>query len=84
MNTSIKTYSSPKVIRHYAEYSNKLQLPEKTIYEILYPNLSQMKMIDIGVGGGRTTTFFAPYVKEYIGVDFEEGMIDVCKEKFRI
>lgn len=83
MNTNSKTYSSVKVIKHYAEYSHRLQLPEKTIFDILHPKLKLMKMFDIGVGGGRTTSFFAPCVKEYIGIDFIEGMINVCKEKFK-
>jgi ubiquinone/menaquinone biosynthesis C-methylase UbiE len=83
VNTNINTYSSPEVIRHYAEYSKKLQLPEKAIFEVLDPGLSRMKMIDIGVGGGRTTAFFAPRVKEYLGVDFAEGMINICNKKFK-
>jgi ubiquinone/menaquinone biosynthesis C-methylase UbiE len=83
MNTNLFTYSSPKVIRHYADYSRKLQPPEKAIFEILGPQLNQMKMIDIGVGGGRTTSFFAPLVKEYLGVDFSEGMINICNNKFK-
>jgi len=83
MNTNLFTYSSNKVIKHYAEYSRKFQPPEKTIFEILSPQLSQMKMLDIGVGGGRTTSFFAPRVKEYLGIDFSDGMIRICKEKFK-
>lgn len=83
MDTNAKTYSSPKVVKYYAEYSTQLQQPEKTIFQLLKPYLNQMRMLDIGVGGGRTTTYFAAEVKEYIGVDFSSGMIDVCKEKFK-
>lgn len=83
MNNNHSAYSSQKVVRHYAEYSKELQPPEKTIFDILNPGLSQMKMLDIGVGGGRTTSFFAPNVKEYTGIDFSEGMINVCREKFK-
>ena len=83
MDTNTETYSLPKVIKHYAEYSEKLQNPEKTIFEFLRKNLQQMKMLDIGVGAGRTTIHFAPHVKEYIGIDFSAGMINVCKEKFK-
>lgn len=83
MDTNTNTYSSSKVVKYYAEYSQKLQAPEIAIYEFLKLQLPEMKMLDIGVGGGRTSAFFAPEVKEYIGVDFSEGMINVCKEKFK-
>jgi len=39
-------------------------------------------MLDIGVGGGRTTVHFAPLVRNYIGVDFSEGMIRACRKRF--
>lgn len=83
MNTNFSTYSSQKVVKHYAEYSKKLQPPEQTIFNLLGSRLGYMKMLDIGVGGGRTTTFFASLVKEYIGIDFSEGMIKACQEKFK-
>ena len=39
-------------------------------------------MLDLGVGGGRTTLHFAPLVKEYVGVDYSEPMIKLCRERF--
>jgi ubiquinone/menaquinone biosynthesis C-methylase UbiE len=44
--------------------------------------LPNMKMLDIGVGAGRTTIQFAPLVNEYIGIDYSANMIKVCKKKF--
>jgi ubiquinone/menaquinone biosynthesis C-methylase UbiE len=41
-----------------------------------------MKMLDIGVGGGRTTGHFAPLVKSYIGIDYAEEMIAACKLRY--
>ena len=82
LDVNASTYSSSRVIKHYDEYGG-LQAPEKTIWQILRPELAQMKMLDIGVGGGRTTPYFAPKVKEYVAIDFSKGMIDVCREKFK-
>lgn len=42
-----------------------------------------MKMLDIGVGAGRTTHYFAHLTKEYVGIDYSENMIKVCREKFQ-
>ncbi len=81
MDKNLNTYRSEKVVRHYADYDD-LQKPEQTILNLLKSKLSNMKMLDIGVGGGRTTTYFAPLVKEYTGIDYSEKMIEVCNNKF--
>lgn len=76
-----ETYLSPEVIKFYSEYVS-LQPPEKTIFELLAPSLPVAKMLDVGVGAGRTTEYFAPLVKSYAAFDFSAGMIDQCKIKF--
>lgn len=40
---------------------------------------STFKMLDIGIGAGRTTHHFAPITKHYTGVDYAEGMLKHCK-----
>jgi ubiquinone/menaquinone biosynthesis C-methylase UbiE len=39
-------------------------------------------MLDIGVGTGRTTNYFAPLTMEYVGIDISENMIKFCNNKF--
>lgn len=59
-----------------------LQEPEKAILEKMRERLPSMRMLDIGVGGGRTTHYFAALAKEYVGIDFDDKMIQACKRKF--
>ncbi|MBI3336754.1 methyltransferase domain-containing protein [Candidatus Peregrinibacteria bacterium] len=59
-----------------------LQAPERTILEILRPKLSEMGMLDIGVGAGRTTVHFAEHVREYVGFDYVEGMVKEARKRF--
>ncbi len=68
----------------YADYAQRDYLfkPEKQIIKDLAPRLAQMRMLDMGVGGGRTTKYFAPLVKEYKGADYAVNMVQVCNEKF--
>lgn len=49
----------------------------------LRTKLPEMRMLDIGVGAGRTTHHFAPLTKEYIGVDYSKNMIKARRRKFR-
>lgn len=59
-----------------------LDKPELTIFNEVKPRLSAIRMLDIGVGGGRTTHFFAPCTKEYVGIDYSDAMIESCKPKY--
>jgi SAM-dependent methyltransferase len=43
----------------------------------------EAEMLDIGIGAGRTSVFFAPIVRRYVGVDIAEGMVQACRERFR-
>ena len=60
-----------------------LDKPEATIFNELKPRLPHIQMLDIGVGGGRTTHFFAPLTKEYIGIDYSDAMIESCNSKYK-
>ena len=76
-----KTYTARSIVQHYAQLS-ALQPAEETILALGAERLSTMKMLDLGVGGGRTTKHFAPLVAEYIGIDYSPEMIAACKKRF--
>jgi ubiquinone/menaquinone biosynthesis C-methylase UbiE len=77
-----RVYESDDVVAFYTEQSS-LQKPEATILNEFRNRLTQMRMLDIGVGAGRTTTHFAVLTKEYLGIDYSNKMIDACREKFQ-
>ena len=82
MKSSFKKYYDSKVgIKEYSELL-KLQEPEKVILKKIKSKIKGRKMLDIGIGAGRTTKFFAPLVKEYVGTDYSKGMLDISKERF--
>jgi SAM-dependent methyltransferase len=39
------------------------------------------RLLDIGVGGGRTTALLAPHVAEYVGIDASPGMLQLARER---
>ena len=77
-----KTYSSEKVVRLYYSLKDSLQKSEKKILDLLKDELARMKMLDVGVGGGRTTRYLAPLVKDYVGIDYAEELTEICRKKF--
>src|SRR5437867_4307321 len=75
------TFERERVVRAY-ERESELQKPEEVVLTMLRDRLKEMRMLDIGVGAGRTTFHLAPLVKEYIGVDYSQKMIEACKRRF--
>jgi ubiquinone/menaquinone biosynthesis C-methylase UbiE len=69
------------IVRHYGQL-RQLQPAEQTILDLLHNEWSSMKMLDIGVGGGRTTLYFSRVVQEYVGIDYSQEMISACQERF--
>lgn len=81
MDHNQELYSSPKVVRAFANCVG-LQKPEQTILRILEPHLASAKMLDVGVGGGRTTEYFADRVADYTAMDYSSELIDCCRRKY--
>lgn len=76
-----EAYQAYDVVEEYAGLSH-LQKPEQTILDLVKDRLSGMHMLDIGVGGGRTTLHFGRLVKRYVGVDYAEAMVQACRKRF--
>jgi ubiquinone/menaquinone biosynthesis C-methylase UbiE len=68
-------------VQVYRSWSHLLP-PEQIVFERLAEELPSMRVLDIGVGGGRTTVNLAPRVREYVGVDMDPGMLVACEERF--
>jgi ubiquinone/menaquinone biosynthesis C-methylase UbiE len=75
------TYAAPGIVHHYAQLK-ALQPAEKILLDLLQHSLPRLKMLDIGIGGGRTTQHFYQSVAEYVGIDYSPEMIAACKKRF--
>lgn len=41
-----------------------------------------MAVLDIGVGGGRTSPYLAGKASRYVGIDYAPEMLQICREKY--
>ena len=78
---NLKTYKSQGIVQYYAQLQ-QLQPAEAVILEQLQDSLPSMKMLDMGVGGGRTTKHLAKVVADYTGIDYSAEMISACQQRF--
>lgn len=77
-----KIYNQKKISKDYAQ-RDYLSEAEIQIIEDLKQYLPKFNMLDMGVGGGRTTGYFLPMVNSYIGADYAPNMIAECRKKYR-
>lgn len=81
---------STEQLKHY--YNNKkivsawsqqlfLFLPEIFLLKKVM-GMPDAKILDIGVGAGRTSYYFIHFVKEYVGIDYAQNMIAYCENFF--
>lgn len=74
-------WDSPDLAEEYATLGDLLA-PEAILLTDLEAELPALHMLDIGVGGGRTTRHFAHRVGRYVGADYSGAMIQVCERTF--
>ncbi len=76
---NLAVYTDTSVVSHYAAATDLLP-PERYLFErFLRPGLS---VLDIGVGGGRTTAYLAKDARRYVGVDYSDAMIGACRKRY--
>ena len=76
---NFRAFSSPAAIKYYSSNSG-LQPAEAYAFEKFVPRGAAI--LDIGVGGGRTTPYLVAKASHYVGVDYVKAMIDACAAKF--
>lgn len=76
---NLHVYDTPAVAAHYAAL-NYLTPCEELLFKSFLR--SGMSILDLGVGGGRTTPFLASIARRYVGVDYAAEMVAICRQKF--
>lgn len=77
-----KSYQKDSVVRYWSTYSKDLFYGEGRILERLLDSLKSASFLDVGVGGGRTTGSLMPLVREYVGLDYSQKLVDQCRLAF--
>lgn len=81
MTDNLNTYNSTSVVNWYAGLK-EMTVVELRIFETHRDFLKQAALLDIGIGGGRTTRYLKDKCKTYTGIDYSEGFVTQVKKEF--
>jgi ubiquinone/menaquinone biosynthesis C-methylase UbiE len=76
---NLQVYRNPEVASHYGSL-DYLTACERHLFETYLR--AGMAILDVGVGGGRTTPYLSQKASRYVGVDYSEEMVRICRDKF--
>ncbi len=80
-DSNLNTYTSTNVINWYTHLT-EITAAEKHLFELHKEFLSKANVLDIGIGGGRTTAYLIDKCAGYIGVDYSQGFVEIVKQKY--
>ena len=76
-----KAWTDPRIVDSYAA-ADGLTAAETAALDRVRDRCKGGKILDVGVGAGRTTAALRALSKDYQGVDYSEAMVALCRLKF--
>jgi ubiquinone/menaquinone biosynthesis C-methylase UbiE len=77
-----KAWSDREALRWYASASGFIDPGERLAFSQVLPDAMGQSVLDLGVGGGRTTAQLLPVAGSYVGLDYTPAMVTICRRKF--
>jgi ubiquinone/menaquinone biosynthesis C-methylase UbiE len=79
--SNLRVFERERTVKDYRAYTG-LQQAELAIISQIKAELSGKKILDVGVGAGRTTDALLEISKDYLGIDISLPMIQTCRSRF--
>ena len=79
---NLAIYQTDKVVHEYADPAAGLHIGEKIILDGIEEEIKDTRILDIGVGAGRTTPALIQISRDYTGIDYSTAMIAECKNRY--
>lgn len=76
-----RTYAAPGVVSWYKD-ADYLHHVEQVILDSITPVIRDKKLLDIGIGGGRTTKFLLKISKDYTGIDYTASCVEAACSRY--
>lgn len=77
---NLSSYSTDQQLKVYD--TTKLKSVEVPVFEKYFNVGQKKKVLDIGIGGGRTTGYLIDYGHEVTGIDLSDKMVELAQKKY--
>ena len=81
MDNNLKLYNNKSVVNWYSNLQEIIDV-EEFVFKSYASILSTGIVLDIGIGGGRTTKYLINKCKTYVGIDYSKQFTNVVKASF--
>ena len=81
-DSNVAVYDDPAVVAQYARSNGWINVGERSAVMSVAASVRGKRILDIGVGGGRTASILSLLSDDYIGVDFTPGLVRACQELY--
>lgn len=75
-------FENENVVQRYTVDDPKLFAAEETLYRKIASEVRDGAILDLGVGGGRTTPHLLKLSRDYTGVDYSAEMVAACRSRY--
>jgi ubiquinone/menaquinone biosynthesis C-methylase UbiE len=80
-DANLAVYEQADVVKTY-QHIQQLTKGERLFFSRHEADYRNKKVLDLGVGAGRTTPALAALASEYWGIDYSHAMVEACKAAF--
>jgi SAM-dependent methyltransferase len=80
-DTNRALYASPDAASYYLD-RDRLQPPEAAIFAQYAARLRGARILDLGIGAGRTTGHLLDLAGSYVGIDYSEQLVSAARLRF--
>ncbi len=77
-----RTYVERQAVRAYGRARGWSDAGERAAHELLSAELREPRILDIGIGGGRTVDLLRSISTDYVGVDYAATQIDTARRRY--
>jgi len=74
-------YEDQRTARHYRGMGD-LFAAERAALTLVAESCRGARILDLGVGGGRTTPYLLAISSAYTGADYADAMVQACRERY--
>ena len=79
---NVAVYDDPGVVAEYAHSNGWINLGEQAALMSVAHLVRGKRILDIGVGAGRTVSLLSLLSDSYVGVDYTPGQLKACQQRY--